>query len=130
MSYNISLQTQLCPGEFKTGRNCKFRWAKITRGENNPEYCIYSSFWFPLAEPSKLPVIREASTTSNSINIEWEDLAPEDRMGVITGHLIEYRHASDTQTHTKEVSGAARSYLISGTQPCVNYRRYTIKFLR
>lgn len=74
------------------------------------------------SKPSKLPVIREASTTSNSINIEWEDLAPEDRMGVITGHLIEYRHASDTQTHTKEVSGAARSYLISGLTPNTLYK--------
>ena len=76
--------------------------------------CVHF-FWSDwLTEPSKAPVIRVASTTSNSINIEWEELPPEERRGVITSHLIEYRRGSDSQTFTRNVSGTARSYLISG----------------
>ncbi|XP_061170773.1 protogenin B-like [Saccostrea echinata] len=73
-------------------------------------------------KPSRAPVISVASTTPNSINIEWDELPLEDRKGVITSHLIEYMRTSDQRKVTKVVSGTARSYLISGLKPNTLYK--------
>lgn len=59
-------------------------------------------------------MIRVASTTASSINIEWDELAEKYRKGVITSHLIEYMRVSDRKMFSHVVSGTARSYLISG----------------
>lgn len=96
--------------DWSTDPSCTYLLNLI--GWQKPCVHFFWSDW--LTEPSKAPVIRVASTTSNSINIEWEELPPEERRGVITSHLIEYRRGSDAQTFTRNVSGTARSYLISG----------------
>jgi hypothetical protein len=59
-------------------------------------------------------MIRVASTTAYSINIEWDELAQKYRNGIITRHLIEYRRVSDQKLFSQVVPGTARSYLISG----------------
>ena len=76
---------------------------------------------FPTA-PSAAPTSVIASSTSNSITVQWEAVNCIHRNGDITGYTVRYGVQGNGSTQTASVSGGgATTRLISGLESSTNY---------
>ncbi|KAK3094895.1 hypothetical protein FSP39_007610 [Pinctada imbricata] len=74
------------------------------------------------AVPDVAPIIRLASTTPTSIQIEWDELRLPDRNGVIIGYKVYYMAEGVKSMKIDDARGSALSHTITGLEPATTYK--------